>query len=409
MAAPTSTDRWGIPALGLLTITAYGSWFYGFGVLLELITDDTGWSNTALGASFGAAQVITGLGAIFGGRLLDRFGGLGPFPIHALGGASLMAVASFMDDVIAFSVLYAIGAGITGATGFYPITTAAAARLHPDRPDRAIARLTIFGAFSSPIFLPLTAWYADSAGWRPAMRMLALAALVGAVVATAFARDTASPSSDRRSSSALASMRAAVGRPAIRRMLVVYAGAGLAYSSVLVYQVPIMTSSGLSLGLAGTIGGLRGFCQVFGRIGLGAAVERFGARELLRVAYAVGAFGIGLLAIGGVVPALAFAVLGGISLGSTSPLQPIYAREHFDPDDLGLLMGLQGAAFGLAGGVGPLVGGVLRDVTGSWVPTIVVAAGALVVASIALVGEEHVPLRQRSKSSPNRPLGNGEA
>ncbi|MCP4223537.1 MAG: hypothetical protein GY773_09370, partial [Actinomycetia bacterium] len=39
----------GVAALGLLTITTYGSWFYGFGVLIGPIHDDVGWSTTILG------------------------------------------------------------------------------------------------------------------------------------------------------------------------------------------------------------------------------------------------------------------------------------------------------------------------------------------------------------------------
>ncbi len=377
-------DRWGVPALGLVTITAYGSWFYGFGVLLDLIVDDTGWGTTAMGATFGAAQIITGLGAVVGGRLLDRFGGPGPFGVQLAMGVVLLFAASFAQSMWVFGAAYAVGAGIIGATGFYPVTTAAAARLHPGRPDRAIAHLTIIGAFSSPIFLPLTAWFAESQGWRPAMRLLAGFAAIGAAAAAWFARRAASPADDRRSTSPIEALRAAIRQPEIRRMLVVYAAAGLAFSSVLVYQVPIMTGAGISLGVAGTIGGLRGFCQVFGRIGLATAVERFGARRLLQAAYAAGAVGVLFLAVGSVVPAVVFALLAGVSLGATSPLQPMYARQYFAPDDLGLLMGLQGAAFGLAGGIGPVVGGAAHEITGSWVPTIGIAAVALFVSAAGL-------------------------
>ena len=378
-------DRWGVPALGLVTITAYGSWFYGFGVLLDLIVDDTGWSTTSLGATFGAAQVITGLGAVVGGRLLDRFGGPGPFGVQLVLGVVLLFAASFAGSMWLFGLTYAVGAGVIGATGFYPVTTAAAARLHPEGPDRAIARLTILGAFSSPIFLPLTAWFAESEGWRPAMRLLAALAAVGAAVAIWFARGAGSPEHHRRSASPVAALRSAVRHPQIARMLVVYAAAGLAFSSVLVFQVPIMTSAGISLGVAGTIGGLRGFCQVFGRIGLATAVARFGARTLLRVAYATGGVGVLFLLAGEVVPAVIFAVLAGVSLGATSPLQPMFARQYFSPDDLGLLMGLQGAAFGLAGGIGPVVGGAAQELTGSWTPTVLIAAVALFVSAAGLV------------------------
>lgn len=52
----------------------------------------------------------------------------------------------------------AAGCGLVGALGFYHITQAVAARAAPAAPARAIIWLTLFGAFSSPVYLPLTAW-----------------------------------------------------------------------------------------------------------------------------------------------------------------------------------------------------------------------------------------------------------
>ncbi len=376
-AIAASNHKRGVLALGLVTITAYGSWFYGFGVLVESIVADTGWSTSALGFTFGAAQLMTGLGAFVGGRLLDRFGGIGPFGLQAVAGGGLMLAATYANAFWLFGPLYAVGAGVTGATGFYHVTTAAAARLRPDQPDKAIATLTIIGAFASPIVLPLAAWMADTSGWRPTMRMLSIAATVGAVVAARFAAATSTPDETGPSVRSIDSVKRALADPPIRRMLGVYFCVGTAYSAVLVYQVPVLVASGLTLGTAGAIGGARGFCQVFGRVGLGRAVARFTARRLLRTAYVVSAFGVVALWIGGLWFGLVYAVLAGITLGATSPLQAMYSRLHFDPADLGLLMGLQGATLGVSGAAGPIVGGIAHDITGSWTPTIVLGAAAL--------------------------------
>ena len=53
----------GVIVLGVLTMTAFGAWFYAFGVLIDAITDDEGWSTTALGLTYGSAQVLSGVGA----------------------------------------------------------------------------------------------------------------------------------------------------------------------------------------------------------------------------------------------------------------------------------------------------------------------------------------------------------
>ncbi len=406
MATGDDADRrWtGVVALGVLTITAFGSWFYAFGVLIDPITADTGWSTTALGLAYGGAQVLTGIGAFVGGRLLDRFDAPAPFVLHAVVGAGLLAVASLQTNVALFGLAFAVGGGVIGATGFYSVTTAAAARLRPDRPEQAIARLTIIGAFSSPIYLPATAWLVEIWDWRSVLRALAAVAAGGALVAAVAARGVRSaergPSPDP-----FGAVRRAVSDPAVRRMLIAFFLSGIAFASILVYQVPVMTSAGIGLGTAGVLGGLRGFFQVFGRVGLTGLIERFGARGLLRVSYAVAGIGVGLLLVGSVAAGVGYAVLAGAAIGASSPLSAIYARTAFDEGDLGLLMGLQGAALGLAGGVGPALGGALQDATGSWTPIVVVSVACLAASGALLRGDDRSHTASGRSASRPTPTG----
>ncbi len=401
MAEPIATDEeegWlPLVLLGLVTITAYGSWFYGFGVLVGPIAADTGWGTGVLGLTFGIAQMITGAGGFVAGRLLDRVGGRGPLLVQAVGGGGLLLAATWARTPVQFVLVYSVGAGITGATGFYPVTTVIASRIHARRPDRAIAVLTMIGAFCSPIYLPLTAWMVSGWHWRVAGRILALTAIGGAIAAAAIVRGGAS-GVEGPSERPWRALRAAVTSPAVRTMLLVYMVAGMAFGSVLVYQVPVMVAGGLTLGTAGVVGGFRGFCQIFGRVGLAGAIRRAGARNLLVGAYAASAFGVLLLLVDQLWAALAFAVLAGIGLGATSPLQAIYSRTRFEEGDLGLLMGLQGAAVGVAGGVGPFVGGVLHDLTDSWNAVVILCGAALSGAAILLA---------RPVSEPPRPVSDG--
>ncbi|MBT3247218.1 MAG: MFS transporter [Actinobacteria bacterium] len=378
-------------ALGLLTITSYGSWMYGFGVLIGPISDDMGWSTTALGVTFGGAMLFTGLGSFTGGRLLDRFGGPGPFLLQALLGGGLLLASTWADHPVSFGLLYALGAGITGATGFYHVTTAAAARLRPHRPDQAITVVTLIGAFCSPIYLPLTAWMVTTWHWRTAARVLALLAVGGGLLAASLTSDARSTRSGP-SLKPLDAIRSALGRPAIKRMMAAYVMTGIAFASVLVYQVPILTASGVSLAMAGTIGGLRGLFQFFGRLGLTGLVERHGSGALLRLAFLVSAAGIAFLLIGSIPAGLTFAILAGLAMGASTPLQSVYARSHFDEGDLGLLMGLQGVSMGLAGAIGPVMGGVMRDLSGSWTPTVVMGIVTMALGAWLLKPDEHRPV-----------------
>ncbi len=390
-------------SLGLYTITAYGTWAYAFGVLMEAISDETGWTTSFLGSVYGVAMLLTGASAFWTGRLLDRFGPIVPLGLHAVVASGLMLTAVSIDHQLLFGLLFAVGAGLSGATGFYAMTTVIAARCRPDRPDRAIAVLTLIGAFCSPIYLPLTAWLLSLWPWRTVARALVLAGVVGALQAAVIVRRVGRVGVGDAAGTVGPSPRwsSAVGRavvePAVRRALIVYLLAGSAASCVWVFQVPMMTGAGLGLGLAGTLAGFRGFCQIFGRMGLTGAVERFGPARLLSAAYGLTAVGsLALLAASIVGPrsstavvglAAVFALVAGTGLGASSPLQAIHARTHFDHRDLGLLMGLQAAVLGLAGALGPVAGALLRDASGGWTPTIAAVVAILAIGTGILMTE----------------------
>ncbi len=368
-------------------------------MLLEPISADTGWGAAFLGAIYGWAMALSGIGAFWAGRLLDRFGANVPYVIHAVVASGLMASALLVENRWLFATLFATGAGLGGASGFYTVTTVIVSRIRSDRPEWAINALTIVGAFSSPIYLPLTAWLASIWHWRSVAALLVTVGAIGAVQAAFLAQGGASPETGSGPSAhPIATLRRALTNPAVRRILVIYLLAGAAGSTIWVYQVPMMTGVGLSLGLAGTFGGLRGLCQLLGRVGLAGQIERRGTDTLLRIAYlSTAAAGVtllfGRLIVGPdptatssalVAAAAVFAVLAGAGLGASSPLQAIHARSRFDSGDLGLLMGLQGLVLGVAGGIGPFAGGLTRDLSGSWTATIVAVVVVLVVAASLL-------------------------
>ena len=121
-------------ALGVVTIVAYGVAYYSFSALIDPIRHSTGWSTTALGATFSAVLVIGGIGGLFGGRLVDRLGTRPAFLIAGTIGAGGLAAASLSDSLLVFSVLYALGAGAISALGYYHVTQPAAIRSAPDQP-----------------------------------------------------------------------------------------------------------------------------------------------------------------------------------------------------------------------------------------------------------------------------------
>ena len=369
-----------------MTCTCYGAAFYAYGILLDPIHKDLGWSLTFLGSVFAVAQLISGFGASVAGRLLDRWGGQLVFKIQ--GAASvLLFTASWVQNAALFAVLMASGLGIMAASGFYHVSTAIAGRVGPSDPGRSIAVLTAIGAFCSPIYLPVGAVLINSWGWRAAIQIFAVVAFLGALQASHFAAAGKSDQPSGPSPKALTALRSAMHRPLVRRMLLAYAFAGFSFSTLLVYQVPIMIDQGLALNAAAGIAGFRGFCQLFGRVGVIAAIAKQEAAIALRVSYLLAAGGSLFILAGSMWLGVVYGALVGASLGATTPLQAINAQETFDPEDLGLLMGLQQSVFAFAGALGPVVAGIAADVSDSQTPTVWMSVLTLIITSIVLQGK----------------------
>lgn len=380
-ASAETLDHRSVGLLGVLTICAYGCWYYAFGVLLDPILEDTGWRESTLTASFSAGQILIGVSSLAGGRLLDRAGHRTVFLLGAaltLGG---LLTASLAQSAAIFFVGATIGLGACGALGFYHVTMPTAVRLNPDNP-RAITVLTIWGAFASAIFLPATAWLVEAIEWRATARVLATAG--AAAFALAAVALPASPASEAKDRTPLRSILSGLtDRPETRLFTAAMAFGGIAMATMLVYQVPTMTSLGLAAGTASSIAALRGFCQLLGRIPLTPIVTRFGLDRALVIAFTAVAISGGLLSISSSVPTgISFAIVAGFGIGAFSPLQGMKTEALFDREDLGATMGLYAAVLLLAGSLGPFVAGLIVEATDDrrW------AAGIVAGSAFAALG-----------------------
>ena len=384
---PAQNEGIGIPrgrlaVLGLITIAVYGSWSYSFGVLLDPIITDTGWSEPAVAAVFSSSSLVAGLGGLAGGWLLDRWGSRLVFAVAAVVGGGALVLAADATTVTAFATGGTVGGGVLASLGFYHVTQTAAVRISPGSEDRAIAVLTIWGAFASVIYIPLSAWLVTQYDWRITLRILgitsALALLTGVLsVDTRRRQDTSPQPVFRDVGQTVRSGRAL-------RFLTSQALAGVGVGTILVYQVPAMTAAGLALGVASFWAGFRGFAQLGGRLPLMPVVRRLGVAVTLRIAYGAIAVGSVALALSGShVLAAAYAVFAGFGIGAVSPLVGMHSRSVFGQANMGTAMGLVSLVFHVANALGPVGAASLAESTGS--RALPVAISAALLAGAALV------------------------
>ena len=376
-------------SLGVLTVLAYGTWFYGFGVLFTDLSEFHGVSASTLGITFGVAQLISGIGAVATGRRLDVFGPRAVLGILGPVGAAIYFVSSYATGTI-FLMMYSLGGGLIGAAGFYSFTQPLSVRLASTDSTRAITRLTIWGAFSSPVMIPLTEVLRANYEWQTAVRLPAVVTMISFFVAASLCHVEVATTG--KPPALITSLRSALGDLRLRLFTIGAFLSSIAVSTLLVFQVPTMTAAGVSTATAALLASVRGLMQLAGRIPLVAAIEKFTAPRLIIISrFMLGISALFLLGSGNITFAIMYIVFAGITIGALSALDGVAARGIVQPEVFGTVMGGIGLITTLGGALGPIFAGWLKTAFDSSIAPITIvfitACSAAIVFSIQPSGE----------------------
>ena len=152
---------------------------------------------------------------------------------------------------------------------------------------------------------------------------------------------------------------------------------------VLTHIVPHATDIGISATDAAVVLGLVGLASIPGRLIMGVVSDRIG-----RKASAV----ISALLQAGALLWLAwsqelwmfylFAIVYGFNYGGFDPPTLALVSETFGTLSLGAIMGTLGFGFALGAAIGPAVGGLIFDVSGSYFTAFLIGALAMLIAAL---------------------------
>jgi MFS family permease len=378
---------WPVDVLGVLTIAVYGSWYYGFGVLIDDIGAGLDVGSAPLGLAFGLAQILLGALSLITGRILDRFGPQLLLGVIGPVGAILVGFSGRAVEVWQFVFLFGVGGGVSAAAGFYGMTQAMLVRMDPTAATQRIIRLTIWGAFASPIAIPATELLRGSFGWRVAIEVPAGIACCVFLLAARVIRKVPRHIEFERSATWLQAVTSAARSAAVRWHTVGVFCAYMAMSTLLVFQLSMMRWAGLSAAAAAGFGGARGLLQLLGRLPLQRALRCYGQWVLLGGARLFVAIACVLVLVSGnAVTATMYVVVAGVGIGAISALDGIVARTVIPTGDFGAISGVVTFLGAIGGGVAPVLAGRLTDVTGT--PTMAATvASASALAAVVAVGQ----------------------
>ena len=381
---------WPVILMGIATIGAYGLVLYSFGVFIGPIREETGWSNGALSTAFSLGLLISGVGAMFTGRLLDAVGSRPVMSGSLIVGSVLLYLTASAESLPMFIVGWGVGGGIIGAGLFYNITMAITTRLYLADRAKAFAILTLIGGLASPIYFPLAGVLVEWLGWRTALRVLTTALIIivlpSIVMIGGGNAQKNSAEKEPQGKNFLEILAAFKSRQFIM-LLLAFSFSMCVLVAIQVHHVPAMQATGLTLSLATALAGIRGFLSLPGRALLAPIVRMLGTKGAIQVMYGAMAMGCASLFLAGSLGfVIGFTVITGLTFGLIAPLHGLYAAEVFGEQHIGTMMGVQTTIVSVVAASGPTLLGLTVDLSGgySWLLMISILVTALAMFFLSL-------------------------
>ncbi|MFJ8918157.1 MFS transporter [Streptomyces sp. NPDC102415] len=402
---PLIHRAWIVAAVTFVTIIGGAAFNSLPGLLIDPLNTEFGWSRGEIGLAVSLDMALYGLTAPFAAALMDRFG-IRRVVVVALAAVATGALASVWMTaswqlLLYWGLLVGLGTGSMALAFSATVTN----RWFVARRGLVTGVLTAAGASGQLIFLPLCAWIVKDHGWRPASVTVALAALVVIPFVTLLMRDHPADVGLAPYGGAYVEKPAPVTGAATRTVRVLFDAArtgpfwllagsfaicGASTNGLIrTYFVPSAHDHGMQITAAASLLAVIGVFDVIGTVFSGWLTDRFDARRLLAVYYALR--GVSLLFLPMLMaptvhpPMVFFIVFYGLDWVATVPPTLALCREQYG-EDSAIVFGWVLASHQVGAALVAFLGGVVRDVTGSY-DLVWYAAGALcaTAALMALV------------------------
>jgi MFS family permease len=353
------------------------------GLYIAVLSDEMGWSKTTLS---GAAALQSVEAAIIGpvlGWIMDRVGpqkmirlGMVLFSAGLLMLSQVNAVATFYTSAI----LMAIGASLSG---YFPLSVALVQWFEKFR-ARALSIMSL-GLALGGLVVPLMAWSIQTWGWRYTAGGTGLLVLLfGLPMAGMILRrpedhgehvdgidpalKTVEPGDVPAVPQAEFTAAEAVKTRAFWMLAIGHGLALLVVSAVNVHAITHMKEGlGYSVATASWVILIMTFAQLVGIL-MGATLgDMFDKRKVAALCMLAHALGMVCLTFANDMTMLmAFGLFHGVAWGLRGPFMQAIRADYFGRNAIGLILGLSAAIIALGQIAGPMVAGVLADLTGDY-------------------------------------------
>ncbi|MCB2079873.1 MAG: MFS transporter [Novosphingobium sp.] len=418
--AMTARDEWKtgwtVVFAGFMGMFFFSVLFGSMSVFMGPLTEEFGWSRTLVSAGMSISSVFTAILSPFFGILIDKFGSrkvaLPGVIVTAVATAAIgLASGSSAQWLLLWSV-YAVVSLSAGTT----VWTAAVAGVFDKAQGLAIGFALAGATAAHAVMPPLANYLIDTIGWRMAFAWLGLGWGAVAFVITWFlfydvhdgrgvgTRGVKRESTGNAQFPGLTISEAWKSRAlwsiGISIIIIMMMSIGLFF-----HQIEILIGTGVDRTNAAWLASLAGGMGIVGKLITGILLDRYRGSLVGGITMSTTAIAFALLIYGTQSTALLVVAMmvNGYTAGAKLQIGSYLTVRYCGMKNFGKIYGFMSSLVGIGSGLGPIVAGMIFDMSGNYTAFLIAGAVGMLLSSMLLITLPRYPQWRREEEPVGEP------
>ncbi len=344
---------------------------HGFGLWLQPITTQYGWTRENFAFAIAIQNLSWGVAGIAAGMLADKFGA---FKV-IIGGALLYALGLFGMATMATPLLFALSAGVLigaaqAGTTYAVIYGVIGRNVPAEKRSWAMGVAAAAGSFGQFLMVPTEGFLISNFGWQQALMMLGFATLLMIPLSFGLRESAFSNGSvpTKRDQTIMEALREAFKYPSFQLLMAGYFVCGFQVVFIGVHLPSYLKDKGLSPQVASYALALVGLFNVFGTYIAGSLGQKMAKRKILSFIYFARAVSVTIFILAPLTPMSVYifcSVMGLLWLSTVPPTNALVA-QIFGIQHLSMLSGFVFFSHQIGSFLGAWMGAVIFDANKSY-------------------------------------------
>jgi MFS family permease len=341
---------------------------HGFGLWLQPITMDRGWTRETFAFAIAIQNLAWGIAGPVAGGLADRFGAFRVLIVGSVLYALGLVLMGLATSGLGFTGSAGLLLGLAQSGTTYAVVYGVIGRnIAADKRSWAMGVAAAAGSFGQFLMVPVENWLIGGIGWQQALFVLGCLAL--AIVPLAFGlKEPPYVKAAGVQQSIGHALREAFGHPSFRWLTAGYFVCGFQVVFIGVHMPSYLRDHGLSPNVATTALALIGLFNVIGTYAAGTLGQHLPKRYILSSIYTLRSIAIVVFLYVPLTPmsVYVFSAVMGVLWLSTVPVTNAVLAQVFGVQYLSMLGGMVFFSHQIGSFLGVWLGGLLYDRTGSY-------------------------------------------